>query len=124
MGRPMMYEDAKMRDDQMQDQMRDQMTDGAQDTMGRCMCNDGEFCNNDFGPDMGFCEPCGGKEGPWNCWDNGLPQLGAQACEAVCFGVSPEQAAMDAAKYNADAMAKAQANANMTIADQEADMVK
>ncbi len=46
-------------------------------------CPAGGFCNFDYGENGGSCEPCSGCP---DCFQCGLPEAGAQACNATCTG--------------------------------------
>ena len=61
--------------------------DGTTDSRPVCdgaskFCDGGMFCNNDIGPNNGFCENCGDFMDPSSCDNSGLPALGANECKA------------------------------------------
>lgn len=66
---------------------------------GECHCGDGMFCNNDYGPNMGFCEACGNFKGSDDCYNAGLPIPGAIECDMRCYGTSPDEAQTKASAW-------------------------
>jgi rhodanese-related sulfurtransferase len=61
--------------------------DADDDVHGECSsgCDGGSFCNNDDGPEEGFCESCDNHANVCECFSDGLPELGALACAETCY---------------------------------------
>merc|ERR1719502_199072 len=76
----------KVKDSKMNLQWEDwgDTTDTRQWCSTSADCEDG-FCNMDEG-DGGFCEPCSFFESQDQCYNDGLPQAGADQCAERCYG--------------------------------------